>query len=196
MSVNDYEEMFLSVNNLRFCFSLICCWFLIQPAQADSIRHVYLAPHISAQNYPLLEAEVQKHAIWRIPLRTNQVQILRLQDLRLTETRPFYRSQTRLDERSLSLTLNLKFEIWSYNQLVWQDSQQVQRQIRLLGPELQGVGIALIPRLNQQPQGALSHWPELAEPVKLAQQELIRSALEQFEKDYLNQKNRTQEKTP
>lgn len=168
----------------------------MQPAQADAYRHVYLAAHIPATIYPLLKSEVQAHALWQIPLGAGERQIVRLQDLSVTETLPFYRSQTRLDERSLRVTLKLKLEIWSADQLVWQQVQQQQRQLRLLGPELQGVGIALIPRLNQQVQGALSEWPELIKPVRRTQQELMVLAFEQLKQDYLNQKNRTQENTP
>ncbi len=168
----------------------------MQPVQAESFRHVYMASHLPANIYPIIEAESQAHSIWRLPLWPGERQIIRLQDFSLAETRPFYRSQTRLDQRSLSIRLKLKLEIWSQNQLIWQQSQQVQRQMRLLGPELQGVGISLIPRLNQQPQGALSQWPELTQPVNRVQRELMVIALEALKQDYLNQKNRTQENTP
>ena len=176
--------MFPSVKALSLVLVGTVLMVMAAPALAASDRHVFLAPHLSAGVYGQLYPQITDHPLWQSALAPEQRQIVRILEDQLSEQQPFYWMRTRLDQRSLQMQVSLRHEIWQGDQLVWQQTLTKTRNLRLLGRDLLGVGQALIPQLNQTPQGSLTQWPGLSPVADKVRQELVADMLFQFQQDY------------
>ncbi|MGV3525317.1 MAG: hypothetical protein ACO1RX_13885 [Candidatus Sericytochromatia bacterium] len=154
------------------------------PARAADARYAFVAPGLSVSLQQPFYQAMSQSALWRLPLKAEQIQVLRLENWQLAEQRPFYWSQTRLDQRSLQLMLQVRLEVWDGPELRWQSSSQQVRQLRLMGPELRGSGLALMSQLAQLPEGALIRTGPDRQRIADLEQQLLEAASFALLQDY------------
>jgi len=176
--------MFLSVKSLTMISLSLAFVLSAFSAQAELSKFVYVEPGVSASLHEPFTQVVHQHPIWHLPVASGQVQIVRLQSYVFQEAQPFYWIQTRLDERSLRLEAKVSLEIWEGQALVWQKTQQLHRDLRLMGRELRGIGQPIAQNLGQLPRGALTTFGIDSQVYKRAQSDLFTQALHQLRRDY------------
>ncbi|MBF2052501.1 MAG: hypothetical protein IGS03_03440 [Candidatus Sericytochromatia bacterium] len=151
---------------------------------ADARRQIYLAPGVEmAMATPFAQA-LQSHGLWQLPLAPDEMQVVRLLAVEAENPQPFYWMQTRLDEQQLSLKVKVGLEIWSGAQLRWQRVVSQSRSLRLMGPEMRGVGQPLLPQLARLPQGALTAYGLSPAQTDSLRQQLWQASFYLLHKDY------------
>lgn len=177
--------MFPSVKKTSCVFILISQLNWAAPSLAAEQHYIYSEPHLPIQLQAILYQQSQTHPLWKLPLKPEQNLILRIRDYHVGENNVFYWTRTRLDNRSVALSLNLSLEIWQGQQLLWQDTTQVQRILRLMGPELRGTGQATVVNLAAVPEGVLAAIGLQTEQEKQIQADLCDQALHKLLVNYL-----------
>lgn len=151
---------------------------------ADARRQIYLAPGVDMALAAPFTRTLQQHGLWQLPLAADELQVVRLLEVATETPQSFYWMQTRLDEQHLQLRVKLALEIWSGQQLRWQRVISQSRALRLMGPELRGVGQPLLPQLAQLPQGALSAYGLTPAQADVLRQRLWQAGFYLLQQDY------------
>ncbi len=182
-TVKDCNEMFQIVKHLVLGFLLLSI-SIGSVAEASEQRTIYLEPHLPVEYYMFCHQALSKHPIWQIQLNQGERQILRVEDLSILENKPFYWTQTRLDERKVLIRARITLEIWDGAQLKWMRSNELERSYRLLGPELRGTGLAMLAPQQELPKSLLSPLPQKQNKLTLLQHEVIQALAYEIFKDY------------
>lgn len=176
--------MLLSVKQLSLAAVVLSLFCFAGPSQATDARYAFVAPGLSVALQRPFYQTMSQSALWKLPLAPGQMQVLRLENWQLGEQRPFYWSQTRLDQRSLQLSLQVRLEIWEGPELRWQGSSLQTRSLRLMGPELRGTGLSLMAQLSQLPDGALVRTGPDQQRLAEFEQQLLETASFALLQDY------------
>ena len=182
-TVKDCNEMFQIVKHLVLGLLLLSI-SLGTVAEAAEQRTIYLEPHLPVEYYMFCHQALSNHPIWQIQLNQGERQILRVEDLSLLENKPFYWTQTRLDERNVIIRARITLEIWDGAQLKWMRSIELERPYRLLGPEVRGTGLAILAPQQELPKAMLTPLPQKQNKLTLLQQEVIQALAHEIFKDY------------
>lgn len=175
--------MLLIVKRLLVGFGLFSL-SLGSPALASDQRTMYLEPHLPVEYYMFCYQALLNHPIWDIQINSNERQILRVEDLSLSENKPFYWAQTRLDERRIMVRARMTLEVWDGSQLKWMKSLEMERPIRLMGPELRGTGLSILSPQHDLPKALLTPLPQKQNKLTQLQQEVILALAQEIVKDY------------